>query len=98
MTTEQEDRGIAGWEDPPERPVRYNWYAISRQLKKKPGKWAKVFDRDRQSLVVALRSGSITALQPENGFEFQTRNNDRSTPQRTCTLYARYNPDADGSK
>lgn len=80
------------WEDPPESRHEYDWTTIARQLRRKPGKWAKVFDLDRTSLATAIRIGSIKALEPSKGFEVKTANNTRGTP-RTCTLYLRYNPE-----
>lgn len=96
MTTES-GKTIAGWEDPPVKRLRYDWQDISAKLKKKPGTWAKIFDRDRTSLAVALRSGSIAALRPELGFEVRTSNNTTSAP-RTCTLHMRYVPERDQSR
>ena len=90
----EESKTIEAWEDPPERRARYDWEDIAKRLKRKPGKWAKVFDRDRTSLAVALRSGSITALKPDMGFEVRTANSTREAP-RTCTLYMRYVPEKD---
>jgi hypothetical protein len=81
------------WETPPpKRTERYNWSAIAVQLKKKPGKWAKIFDHDRASLATAIRTGGIRALKPSDGFEVRTANNVRGEP-RTCTMYLRYNPE-----
>lgn len=96
MTTEQ-PKGIEGWEDPPVRPQRYEWDAIAKQLRRRPGKWAKVYDKDRTSITVALRSGHIAALKPEKGFVFRTSNGTRDQP-RTCTLHAKYDPDFDTTK
>lgn len=89
-----EPKGIEAWENPPERPTRYDWSTIAAQLRRRPGKWAKVFDRDRTSLVVALRSGHIKALHPDLGFECTTSNNKRDVA-RTCTLHMRYVPEKD---
>lgn len=78
------------WEEPPPNTA-YDWEAIAEDLRARPGQWAKVFEGDRTSYVVAIRSGSIRALRPEDGFEVKTRDNTRE-PVRTCTLYLRYNP------
>lgn len=89
------DKPLLSWEDPAERGA-YDWAGIAAQLESRPMTWAKVFDRDRQSLAVAIRVHGITALWPEKGFEVRTRNNtsrDLGTPM--CTLYLRYNPDLD---
>lgn len=97
MTTE-EARGIEAWEDPPDRRTRYDWSSIAKALHRRPGKWAKVFERDRASLVVALRQGSIRALHPDKGFEFRSSNGTRDEKPRMCTLHARYVPENDKSK
>lgn len=97
MTTE-EARGIEAWEDPPSRPTRYDWSSIAKQLRRRPTKWAKVFEQDRASLAVALRQGSIRALHPDLGFEFRTSNGTRDAKPRMCTLHARYVPENDKSK
>lgn len=97
MTTE-EGKTIEGWEDPPPpRPQRYDWDAIAKKLRRRPEKWAKVFERDRTSLTVALRAGSIKALHPDKGFEVRTSNTTREPP-RTCTLHMRYVPEKDREK
>lgn len=76
----------------------YNWAEIAATLRKQPGQWAKVFERDRASLAVAIRQGSIVALKPEFGFQVRTRNNDRSVEPRMCTLYLRYVAEQDQTK
>lgn len=78
------------WEEPEPRTI-YNWAEISAELKKHPMEWLKIFDRDRTSVVNAIRQGSIAALHPDLGFEAETRNNERGHP-RTCSLYLRWNP------
>jgi hypothetical protein len=88
---------VVGWEQPPKhREVMYDWDAIAVQLRARPGQWAKVFDWDRTSVANAIRQGSVKALRAEDGFETRTRNNTRQ-PVRMCTLFMRYNPDADRS-
>lgn len=79
------------WEDPP-LTTAYDWEAIAEDLRSNPGQWAKVFEQDRTSYVVSIRSGSVRALRPEDGFEVKTRDN-KLEPVRTCTLYMRYNPE-----
>lgn len=96
MTTEQ-GKGIEAWEDPPVRPQRYDWEAVAKNLKRRPHKWARVFEKDRTSLTVALRGGRISALKPAKGFEFRTSNGTREQP-RTCTLHARYVPENDTTR
>lgn len=83
------------FEEPPEpRTPRYDWQAIREQLMKNPGQWARVFEKDRASVVVAIRSGHIGPMHPERGIETRTANNVRE-PVRTCSLYARYIPEKD---
>lgn len=85
----------------PSEKKRYDWQAIASELEADPGEWYKVYDKDRHSLVIAIRNHDIKALLPENGFESMTRNNNRGSPQsdppvpRTCTLYLRYMPEKD---
>ena len=79
------------WESPP--PIgqgRYDWQVIAAKLEMQPGEWAKVFDKDKTSIVNAIRQGKIAVLRPELGFEIRTANNIRKP--RTCSLYLRYNP------
>lgn len=82
------------WEDPPPVRRKYDWDAIAAQLESRPGKWAKVFERGPTSTVNAIRQDSVRALTSFRGFEIKTSNNVRE-PDRTCTLYLRYNPDKD---
>lgn len=82
------------WEEPPPKKQRYDWDAIADQLRERPNKWAKIFDRDVTSLATAIRINGIKALRKDRGFEVRTANNTRETP-RTCTLYLRYNPEKD---
>jgi hypothetical protein len=77
---------------PPNR--RYNWPVIAEKLRAHPMEWAVIFTRDKTSIVVALRAGHIVTMRPQAGMEYKTRNNLRE-PEKTCTLYARYNPDLD---
>lgn len=80
--------------DPPNVPTRYDWAAIAGQLKAQPMKWALIFTRDRTSIANAARQGSIAVVKPGAGFEYRTANNTRE-PDRTCSLYMRYNPSKD---
>jgi hypothetical protein len=88
-----EKKKEVSWEEPPARPPQYDWAAIAESLKARPNQWAKIWDKDRSSVVVAVRQGSILAVHPSLGFETRTTNNTLDTP-RTCTLYMRWNPDA----
>lgn len=93
MTTEH-GKSIEAWEDPPESPPKYDWDDIAQKLKRRPNQWAKIFDRDRTSVTVALRNGSIKALQPQMGFVVRTSHGTRETP-RMCTLHMKYDPELD---
>lgn len=85
------------FEEPPkaQRASPYDWEAIAKKLRRKPGSWAKVFDRDRVTRVTAIRNQDVAALRRDKGFEVRTRNNIRETDEsgkevRYCTLYLRY--------
>lgn len=78
-------------EPPPARSTAYPWTEIAALLRKNPGKWRKVFDKDRTSLTIAIRNGNIAALRPDDGFELRTSNNVKGPP-RTCSLFMRYVP------
>jgi hypothetical protein len=86
------------WGPPPkseaEERVRYDWDKIAKQLRARPGEWAKIFEDDRTSVVNAIRQGAVKPLQPALGFEVRTRNNVRY-PVRRCSLYLRYVPGKD---
>src|SRR5262245_34073591 len=100
MTSEAEQGPVSGvtWEEPPiVVRTRYDWQAIADQLKERPGEWAKIFERDRTSIVNAIRQGGVRCLAPRLGFEVRTRNNERY-PVRMCSLYLRYNPERDRSE
>lgn len=80
------------WQDPA-GPLRYRWDAIARELREHPMTWARVFEQDRTSLVVAVRQGAIVAVHPRRGYETQTRRNVREPGEpRRCDLYMRFNP------
>lgn len=80
--------------DPPNRPIQYDWAEIAKKLKRRPGKWALIFERDRTSVVNAIRQGNIAAVRPDHGFEVRTANN-VARPHRVCSLYLRYVPEMD---
>lgn len=86
------------WEAPPSTPKhRFDWDAIAGALREQPYEWGKVFEKDRTSVVNAIRQGSVKPLHRELGFEVRTTNNTRE-PVRMCTLYMRYNPDKDTTR
>lgn len=92
---EPEAKSDVVFEDPP-TPVhgRYNWSEIAAKVRRKPGKWAKVFEDDRVSLATSIRGGSVVALLPTKGFVVRTVNN-KPGPPRTCTMYLKYDPARD---
>lgn len=75
----------------PPRREKYDWESIARQLREHPGQWALVFEHGKTSTANAIRQGAVKALDPGLGFQVRTTNNQRS-PQRTCTLWLRWNP------
>jgi hypothetical protein len=89
--------GLKFDEPPPQRVPRYDWQAIAKKARRRQGKWYKVFEKDRVSLVVAIRNNDIKALRKSKGYEVRTANNTRTKP-RTCTLWVRYNPELDEEK
>jgi hypothetical protein len=96
------------FEDPPnQREQRYDWAAIAADLRKRPGKWAKIFDRDKTTYVSAFYQG-LKDL-PVTEFEVRVSNTDRGITKadaenlglapvpRTCTMYLRYNPNKESA-
>lgn len=84
-------------EPPTPRGPAYDWAYIAKRLKRRPGEWALVFEKDRVSLVNAIKAGSISALREEDGFITRTENNKRLKP-RICDLWMCYDPDKDQRK
>lgn len=83
---------------PPARASKYDWDKIARKLKRRPNKWALIYEGDSSGFAVAIRAGKVSALRPDHGFGVRTANNtskNESGPRRTCDLYLIYNPDAD---
>lgn len=81
------------WQEPPPRPVRYDWTAIAALLQRKPGQWALIYERDRVSVANAVRQGDVAAVHPDLGFEVRTANTVQGVgPAKTCSLYMRWNP------
>lgn len=79
-------------EDPPVTIPRYDWTAIAEQLRASPSVWFKVFEKDRISIVTAIRQGNIKALRKTDGFEVKSSNNNKKVVPMTCSLYLRFNP------
>lgn len=76
----------------PPAKARFDWDAISQQLRAHPMQWAMVFEHGKVSVANAVRQGSINAVHPDYGFEVRTSDNVRGEV-RTCTLWLRFNPD-----
>lgn len=89
-TTKKPPAGTA-WESPP-GGAKPDWTAVAKALRSRPMEWLRVFTHGRESWANSLNRGRIRALRPDLGFEFTTTNNTRDYP-RTCTLYARWNPE-----
>jgi hypothetical protein len=79
------------WGSPPVTS-KYDWESIADQLRKRPMKWARVFEGDRVAISNAVRQGNVIPVHPDLGFEYKTTKN-RREPPRTCDLYMRFNPD-----
>jgi hypothetical protein len=78
------------WSSPPDD--KPDWAAVASALRTRPNEWLRVYVHGRESWANAMSRGRIRALRPDLGFEFRTTDNTRDYP-RTCTLYARFNPD-----
>lgn len=76
----------------PPNTKRYDWSDIADTLREDPMEWHKVFEKDRSSIVVAIRQGNISAVHRGLGFETKTANNTKDADPRTCSLWMRYNP------
>lgn len=99
MATKKADTPLTFENPPPLRGSRYDWDAIAAGLRKKPNKWAKVFDNDRYSLATSIKINGINALLPRKGFVVSTRNNHHveidGKQVRICSLYLKYDPSKD---
>lgn len=76
------------WEEPPaRRQVRENHHhVIARQLKRRPGRWARLdVEMGSTGLAAQIKKGIIEAYRPAGSFEAVSRPVDRVT-----TVYARY--------
>lgn len=87
------------YEDPPPLPNRYDWSKFATAAKRRPGKWVKVFDEDRHSLVGSIHQGNNATLHPDKGFVVTTRNNKRDeNGRRVCSFWLKYDPEKDLKK
>lgn len=84
---------------PPPPGTPYDWANVAAAVRARPGEWLQVFENDKHSYQVAIRSGSIKALRPADGYETKTANTrwktDGDKRRRFCTMWVRYNPDLD---
>lgn len=80
------------------RQPRYDWEAIGKRLRRKPGEWGRIFEQDKASIATAIRAGNVAPMRPSKGFEVRTSNNDHSASPRTCSLWLRYVPEKDIEK
>lgn len=88
-----------GFKSPPEGRVRkYDWEAIAKRCRRKPGEWYLVFKQDKQTYATTIRNRNLKALRPEHGFEIRTANNNIKVTPRVCDLYVRYVPENDTTK
>lgn len=83
------------WQNPPPNG-RYDWAAITAELRAHPNEWLLVFEDGPVSVINALRQDSVRAVTPMRrrnqeveGYEVMTRNN-RPGPPRMADLYLRY--------
>lgn len=69
---------------------KYNWEEIAALCKEHPSEWYCVFEGDRRSIAVAVRTQSVNAMAEAKGFESTTRNNKADAEPPTCDLWVRY--------
>jgi hypothetical protein len=85
-------KSVVEFGDPPsKRESLYDWVAVARALRAKPGEWARVFEGGKVSTATAVKAGAIQAFRPISEWEFRTENNTRTNP-RTCDLWMRHVP------
>jgi len=82
------------WADPGLAHSAYDWPAIADQLRANPNQWLRIYESGSRAVPISIRSGSVKALLPEDGFEVTTRNNVASTKGSpgSCSLFLRYVP------
>lgn len=96
--TAEPETGLGFDDPPPKREPRYDWEAIAKAARRRPGKWYAVFKQDRTTFNTAIKAGKITALRPDRGFETRTANNKIRVSPRLCDLWVRYVPENDTTK
>jgi len=87
----------------PRRTGEYDWQAIARKLRQRPGEWALIFEGDRMTYVTAFRLNSLKDL-PLDEFEVRTVNTTKGITKaqaaeqgiepepRICDMWLRYVP------
>lgn len=88
--------GIKFKEPPAAREQRYDWAAIAKDLRSRPGEWALIFEDDLTSLVTSFRLDGYKDL-PTSEFEYRTSNNRREYTDddgnyhaRRCSMWLRF--------
>jgi hypothetical protein len=69
---------------------KYNWEAIAARCKAQPDEWLLVYEQDRRSIAVAVRTQHVSKVTEAAGFESTTRNNKTDVDPSVCDLYIRY--------
>jgi hypothetical protein len=95
---DQPSEGVAFGTPPPKRQRKYDWAAIAKKCKRRPGQWFLVFEQDKTTYSATIRQGGIAALKPELGFEMRTANNKTNVKPRVQDLWVRYVPENDTTK
>lgn len=63
--------------DPPARPKRYDWDGITKELRRRPGKWMLIDSAASISLAGAITRQKMTALRSDTwDYAVRTLNND----------------------
>jgi hypothetical protein len=87
--------------DPPTKKwtkyTNFDWEAIYAELRANPGEWAVLAEPGYISTYNSYAQGKISTFNRALGVEMRTTDNDVKAKPRTCTLWARYNPDYDES-
>jgi hypothetical protein len=73
---------------------KYDWDAVARLVAEAAGEWVLINTDGpaNSSIRYALERGNMRAMRPPEKYQYTTRNNTQS-PNRTCDIYVRLNPD-----
>lgn len=77
------------------KTVRYNWEAITAQLREHPIEWARIAKQGKESTANAIREGKVSGIHPSNGYEVMAAETKRNAKPRTADIFVRYNPETD---